>query len=398
MINSLVIAPTFLRSSCAVGQIERHFIANLPQSHYSHVLCSSNYDMNINGDRFVVYQRPERNVFHYIDVLARKMHISDLSYSPDAFYYSWNGRAYREAKKIIKSNKIDYILTINNPVSSHLLGLKLKQKYGTPWLAYLFDPWHNNPFRQYKWSCFDKKDAHRERLVADNADVLLFPNQELLDSWIAIYGENIKSKSFVLPFATSIPEIKGKTNNDGKVVISHIGTLSESRRANVFLEALNHIKQHSPDNYNQLQLNIVGYISDLDKKLIDEYKLNDVVNVVGHISEQECVHYYEQSDMFLIIDINCSPNLFYPSKLLKYFCYKKPIIGITTENSVVANELSKTGNHVFKYDDSHSLSIFLNKVVEDFSFARTNDVDYYKKFLVENVSEEYLKILNNILV
>lgn len=397
MINSLVIAPTFLRSSCAVGQIERHLISNLSDCHYSHVLSSSNYDLNLAADNYCVHKVAESRLPHYVDLLSRRLGFYDLSYSPDPFYYSWNKRAFREAKRIITNNQIDYILTVNNPVSSHLLGLRLKKLFKLPWVAYMFDPWHNNPFRKYRLSYFKNRDIAHERSVAENADMLLFPNHELMESWIEIYGDVIKTKSFVLPFATSIPELSDKSDHDGQLVISHIGTLSENRRAKVFLKALSILKQDSPEKLQKVKFNIVGYITDLDRDIIVNEGLADVVTVVGHVSESECTKYYESSNMFLIVDIDCTPNLFYPSKLLKYFCYQKPIIGITTECSVVANELNKTGNHVFKYDDASGIAQFLQRVIDDPGIALTNDKNYYKQFLVENVARQYLELIDKML-
>lgn len=397
MISSLVIAPTFLQSSCAVGQIERHLISNLPKSHCSHVLCSSNFDLNLNAENYYVHPVAESKIPHYIDLISRRIHFFDLSFSPDPFYFSWNRSAYMEARKIITNKKIDYILTVNNPVSSHLLGLKLKKQFRIPWVAYMFDPWHNNPFRKYIFSYFNKRDIAHERSIAENADMLLFPNNELMQSWIEIYGDIIRAKSFVLPFATSIPKITIDSRDDDMLVISHIGTLSENRRAKVFLEALSILKTKFPDKLKKIKFNIVGYITDLDRGIILREGLEDVVNVIGHVSEAECTKYYESSDMFLIVDIDCTPNLFYPSKLLKYFCYQKPIIGITTDCSVVANELDKTGNHVFKYDDSSSIAEFLKSVVDNPGIALRNDKEYYKKFLVENVTKQYIELIDMIL-
>ena len=397
MINSLVIAPTFLRSSCAVGQIVRHLFSNLKENHYSHILCSSNYDLKIYHKHLAIHQVPETNFPHYIDLISHRIHFTDFSYSPDAFYYSWNKKAYKEAIKIIYNNNVDYILTINNPVSSHLLGLRLKRQFHVPWIAYLFDPWHNNPFRKFKLSYFDQKDEYRERCVAENADMLLFPNNELMESWVAIYGDQVKRKAYVLPFATNIPKYSEARFSGEKLTISHIGNLSENRRAKVFLEALVLIREMEPELLRKLQFNIVGYMSDLDRAIISREKLDDIVNIVGHVSEEDCTKYYESSDLFLIVDIDCIPNLFYPSKLLKYFCYQKPIIGITTDNSVVANELNKTGNHVFRYNDSFSLSNFLRRVIKNPSIAMTNDTDYYKRFLSENVAMKYMELLSEIL-
>jgi len=398
MINSLVVAPTFLRSSCAVGQIERHLLSGLSNNHHSHVLCSANYDLKFCNKHVTLYQLPEKMSPHYVDKFASRFHFTDLSYSPDPYYYSWNKIAYKNAVEIIRDKQIDYILTINNPVSAHLLGLKLKNQYNLPWVAYLFDPWHNNPFRKYHFSCFRHKDESRERSVAENADMLLFPNSELMESWVSIYGDVIKQKSYVLPFATDIlRKSSSVSSGHDRIVVSHIGTLSENRRAKAFLEAICHLKTNSPTLINKLQFNIVGYMSDLDRDIIKQGRIDDIVNIVGHVSEEECTKYYEMSDLFLIVDIDCTPNLFYPSKLMKYFCYQKPIIGITKENSVVARELTKTNNHVFKYNDHISISDFLQKVILDPAIAKTNDTEYYKQFLSENVAQKYVELIRKIL-
>lgn len=97
--------------------------------------------------------------------------------------------------------------------------------------------------------------------------------------------------------------------------------------------------------------------------------------------------------MFLIVDIDCSPNLFYPSKILKYFCYQKPILGITTEQSVVRDELKKTGNYPFCYDDIVGISSFLTKAVEDYPSICINDIHYGERFLKDNVINQYSKLV-----
>ncbi len=395
--SGLIIAPTFFCPSDAVGQIERHFFPNLSNDYRIHLLCSNKYDMNFNSSKLDIYSISQSLIIDKLDLVFRRLKLRDLIYSPDSLYYSWGKRAYKKGLEIIEKKEIDYIHTINNPVSSHLIGYKLKKTTGIPWVAHMFDPWHNNPFRKYKFNYFEKKDSKREKLVADSSDLILFPNQELLDSWIDIYGEKIKNKSAVLPFVTEIPEVKNYKKKDNTLTISHIGTLSADRRADVFLASLAKLKKESPDLASKLKVNIVGYITDQDKYIIERDKLDDIVNVVGHVSEAECIDYYEQSDLFLIIDINCNPNLFYPSKLLKYFCYKKPILGITREESVVANELKKTNNHVFGYNDVGGISQFIRVAILNYDTISQNDHDYCHRFSVENVTKLYDQLINKIL-
>jgi len=396
MIRSLVIAPTYLQSSDAVGQIERHFFPNLPTSFYTHVL-SADYDLSFCVDNFDVKVIKKNHILSFVDLLFRELRLTDLVFSPDVFHYSWSPRVINFASKLIEKGEVDYIHTINNPVSSHLLGYRLKKKYGIPWVAQFYDPWHNNAFRKYHCSVFKRLDGRNEQKVAEEADVLLFPNSELLESWVHEYGADIQKKSVLLPFITEIPKFESESVTKSQFVISHIGTLSDKRRADVFIRAVAKLRKSHPIVFSKLKVYFVGFISESDISLIQEEGLSDAIEVVGHVSEEECKRYYELSDMFLIIDINCEPNLFFPSKLIKYFCYKKPIIGLTKQHSVVANELTKTGNFVYNYNDIEGVETLLYKAITDYDSVNHNDKEYYRKFMADSVIPSYVMIINNLL-
>lgn len=390
MIEAIIVAPTFLRSTCAVGQIERHFFPNLPEEFYSHIICADE-KLNMAGENYITHIVPERKSILKLDLFFRKLGWKDLVYSPDVTYYSWSGRAFKEASKLIENGRMDYVHTINNPVSAHLIGYRLKMRFGIPWVAQLFDPWHNNPFRVYKSQRFEKSDAQREALVAKYADSIVFPNQELLDSWVPIYGKMIRAKSVVIPFTTSIPTYGNGTDwrKNEVLTISHIGTLSEERSPGVFFKAIVHLLKKYPEDRKRLNVNMVGFIPGNDIKLITQNRIDDVVNVIGRVPEDDCYQYYESADVFLIVDINCEPNLFYPSKLLKYFCYRKPIVGLTRGNSVVAHELEKTGNRAFGYHDYEGLAEYIHTAITDYNSINNNDKEYYKRFLVEKTAALY---------
>lgn len=399
MISSIVIAPTFLRPSCAVGQIERHFFPNMSEDFYSHIICVED-ELQLKGNSFRTYAVPERWLVLKVDLVCRELGLTDLVYSPDSTYYSWCKRALKKASSIVKDNHIDYILTVNNPVSAHLVGYQLKKKYGIPWVAQFYDPWCNNPFRKYHHSFCARVDAKRERLVAEHADLIIFPNHELLESWVEAYGDEVAKKLCVIPFTTAIPNLEGKSFSEERQVltISHIGTLSEKRRPDVFFRAISRLFKQHPEDKGKLKVDIVGCISKNDKDLITQEGIENTVNVIGRLSEEECLQYYETADVFLIIDINCSPNLFYPSKLLKYFAFRKPIVGLTKKGSVVAHELSITGNASFDYDDFEGLSEYLHRAINDYDSINHNDKSYYRRFLVENTRSLFQDHLSKMLI
>lgn len=395
MIKPFVIAPTYLRRADAVGQIERHFFPHLVLLGLSPTIISSQYELNRQSFNHPVIELKESSFYRKLDLFLHKFGLMDLAHTPDLHYPALRKKIIKEGVKLAKEGKIDCIHTINNPVSAHVIGAELKKKTGLPLIVQLYDPWHNNPFRQYRYSFFDKRDLRMEREVADAADLIIFPNVELLDSW-AEYGENLRKKMCVIPFCTEIPVVKNNKHVDGKLVISHIGSLSKERQSTHFINALAALNSLQPEIAKRIKVNYVGGITSEEVKLIESSGISPLVNLVGRVTEQECFKYYEESDMFLIVDINCEPNLFYPSKLLKYFCYKKPIIGLTKNDSVVYHELSKTGNYPFRYEDEKSLTEFLLKAASDYESVNTNDKTYGERFSVDAVCKEYIKYINMI--
>lgn len=303
------------------------------------------------------------------------------------------------AEKLIKGGEnFDYVHTISMPSSQHLPGLELKKKYGLPWVAHFYDPWIGNTARELNNQKYKKLDAEYERQVAEYADVIIHPCQAVVDDWIKRYGDLVKDKLFVLPFIGESEEHTIKPYSGDKLVISHIGNLRNDRNTITFINAMDKAVSLNQSLRDRIVVNYVGKVTDEEIALVKERKLEDIFNFVGSVSEKECEKYYEMSDLFLIVDLDCQPNLFYPSKLIKYFGYKKPIIGICTKQSVIKDELRSTGNYAFEYYDEDGVCEFIVKALEDYSSICTNDTEHWKIFRTDNVLREYDRIIREIII
>jgi hypothetical protein len=52
----------------------------------------------------------------------------------------WNPAALKSAVQVLRTNKIDYVITTGPPHSTHLIGLKLKKRYNIQWRTDFHDP------------------------------------------------------------------------------------------------------------------------------------------------------------------------------------------------------------------------------------------------------------------
>lgn len=396
MLKPLIIASSFLEEKSANGQVERRFFPSLvPMGYNPHILCYTIGKMSFSPEGCKIIKVPFSKFIYF---WTRSLRHSPWPYvlnTPDQFYYCWGRQAIKKALSLCDVEHYDYIHTISMPSSDHLIGLKLKQKTGIPWIAHFYDPWIGNPFREINNRTYKKLDAAYERLVAEYADIIIHPCQTAADSWIERYGNLVKDKIRILPFLGDIFDVSENSSSQKEcITISHIGNLSNNRNTQTFIKAVDILITKHPEYRTRLKVNYIGTVTSSEKQMVDAKGLSEMFNFVGRKTEQECIEYYKSSDIFLIVDINCTPNLFYPSKIIKYFAWKKPILGITTEQSTIRDELNKTGNHSFNYQDAEGVASFLVSAIENYPSVCTNDCNYWKRFAKESVLSEYDRLIS----
>jgi len=395
MIRPLVIATYYLDAANTNGQLERLFFGHLPEDYKPVIITQKeahNFSFNTKQKLVPV---PINILMVCLQSLSEHTGLYPPLSLPDRERLSWTPNVYKTIRKQRLMNKVDYIHTINMPCSSHLIGYSLKKEYNIPWVAQFYDPWTDNGMRIFGDEKIRRKDLEYERRVAEYADIIIVPDKALRQSLADRYGKEIVKKIHILPFVADTDKIRVATKEQthSGLVVSHIGTLKKNRNTLTFLKSVMIIKDKAPQLLESFKVNYVGQITDEELSFIEKEGLKPYVNVIGQVPEEECEKFYVGSDLFLLVDIDCSPNLFYPSKIIKYFCHQKPIIGIVKQGSTIREELEKTSNYTFDYDDSDSLAKFLEKAITDYPSICSNDTQYWKKFSVDNVLAEYDRII-----
>lgn len=315
---------------------------------------------------------------------------------PDTFHWIWENNAIRTSVKCLENNKIDYLHSISVPYSSHLVALKLKKRYNIPWIAHFYEPWCDNTYRK-STPYVMRKNEEWEREVAMNADVIIHNSEVMCEKWHERYGKLVEGKLFYLPMPlTDASKIISKGKGE-KLVISHIGNFYGIRNSTVFLEALNNCLIQNPSLKDKLRVNFIGLYTDLDIETVNRFQLNDVVNFVGKITEEECVEYYNSSDIFLVIEGKDQGPLFFPSKLIKYLYYEKPIIGITETDSVLDKQLKNNGHYSYTHEDIKGITEYIERAVNSYDSLLSFKKDAWKEFEISNVIKIYKSIVDKLL-
>lgn len=345
---------------------------------------------------------PRRFLVRYIAAVIRRILIPDLVNLPDYVWVSWGRNATKQVLKALRHGIVepDYIHTVSFPSSCHWVGLKIKQKMDLPWVMQFYDPWADNPYRVFKTKWLKKYDWAMERKAVMEADMIIHNNDYIANLWRERYGEEIARKIFVLPLTIPVPKAKQiplvKENKD-VLVVSHIGNFMLNRRAMPFIEAVKELLSIHPEVRGRLKVNLVGSVVPEDKNLIDQYALKDVFQLHGSLTPEACEPIYQQSDMFLAVDGVNPENFFFPSKILKYFYFQRPILGITPKGSVLDIELKKSQHFVFDNSDIKLIANFLYQSISNYDSVCRFDKNYWERFKPSRVVEQYYEMIGALL-
>lgn len=318
----------------------------------------------------------------------------DILYLPDIERFTFLPFLKKKLSSL-PLNKYDWIHTISFPCSSHLAGLYLKSKTNLPWVAQFYDPWVGNCYRKYKTNFFRKLDEKIEYKVAINADIIIHTNEIVKKDWEKRYGDIVKNKIFVLPFSydENSPFINNvKQISKKKISVLYAGNLYLDRNLDDIIKVLKILKTKVPNLEEKIEFKFIGNVSNRDKINITTNNLNNLFVFLGQKPYNELQTFYNEADLLLVIDAPAKENLFFPSKLIEYFLYQKPILGISPKISTTRDLLTESGHTWLENGDINQMVEYFIKLLNDYNALLKFDYEFFERFSPQNLSNEYMKL------
>ena len=320
-----------------------------------------------------------KNLAHRISIWIR-MNL----FVPDA-RVGWNYTAISKAKEFLKKSKVDAIVSIGPPHSSHLIGLNLSKKFSIPHFPVLIDPWvdiiyyknfNRNPITL-------KLDNHFEKSVMQNAKKVIFVNKSTQQDYINKY-EFLKSKSSVLYWGydeTAFTGLSFQKENRKEKLLVHAGNIFAYQNPKKLWD------QIKIENENGDKLKIL-FIGTVDKEILDyltNLGLKDSVQVAGFLSYPKMIEQICVADMLLVCS---SEPRHVPGKLFEAMRTGNPIIAFGENNEEVKQILKEANaGMMFRYDEN----------VEEFfraNFQKNENQKAILKYDRATISKEFSGILN----
>ena len=303
---------------------------------------------------------------------------------PDA-RIGWNPFAIKKALRIIRDQKIKYIITTGPPHSTHLIGLKVKKITGAKWLADFRDPWQELFYLKnfFRFNYIKNFDLKLEKKVLSSANGII---TTVGDQYHSILKNKISSNQKFFSIYNGYDKIeydKIESIRPKYFNIVFTGVLSDNNNYKTFLkaiEAINPIK-----NSLKIKFNLAGNV---EESIIDMFSKFVDTRSSGYLPHNQSISLMKSSH--LLVNFNYkgteAPDMI-SGKLIEYLATGSPIINISHNNSesdsllsiseasatFSENDLDKIISYIYINYNSWLKGEFNEKIPDNISdFSRLN--------------------------
>ncbi len=255
----------------------------------------------------------------------------------------WLPGALAEARRTLRDEPADVIVSFAQPWTDHLVALQLHRETGLPWVAHFSDPWVDSPYLVANaWA--RRTAAAREAEVIAAASRVVFVNRFTRDRVMAKYPAAWLARARVVTQGFEPLEEVTVSRTGGALRLVYTGRFYHGiRTPETFLEALAAIHRVRPLD-GRLTVEFIGGDMAPYARRSTALGLDQVVSFAGRVDPVTARARAAEADALLIIDApSDGPSLFLPSKLVDYLPLRKPVLGLTPVEGPSAELLGALG-------------------------------------------------------
>jgi glycosyltransferase involved in cell wall biosynthesis len=261
----------------------------------------------------------------------------------------WIPCAIEAVRRLVRSEKVDAILSSAHPPSCHLIGRSAKEILGCPWVADFRDLWTQHHYYSGGW-IRRTVEGRLERKTISCADALV----TVSDPWAELLRQKFREQPvYWVTNGFDPDEFSLEARELTKTFsISHTGQLYQGKRdPTLLLEVAADLIRIGAIPRAEMRIRFYGpqepgWLPDL----VQRCGLGDVVESGGLISRTEALAHQQESQLLLLLVGPDAPEFVghYPAKIFEYLGSKRPIIALGGPSGVVSDLLRETnaGIHI----------------------------------------------------
>ena len=318
---------------------------------------------------------------------------------PDPFRV-FNNSVWKDISR--RAQDYETILTWSQYNSIALVGLRVKMKLGNniKWVAYFGDPWHLNPYVPLK-GITRRINKKLQNSVFNNADLLLFPTQDMADFMTKSYGIEVKNKCKVLLHTFDAKLYPGKPSpriSMKFVLFRYIGQFYGARKAEIITQGISTLLKRRPDLADILKVEFIGSntMENIDEKAIIDLPKGLVVHR-SQVTYLESLGEMLSADCLISLDAPARNNIFMSAKISDYIGARKPIVALTNDGAT-AKLISTYGGWVAKPENPDEVANAFEQAIAHVLENRGKDFgnsEVRVQLSADNVSRNLLNLLAN---
>jgi glycosyltransferase involved in cell wall biosynthesis len=259
---------------------------------------------------------------------------------------SWFRPAVRSLWRLPSSQCPDVVFATGGPWTSLLVGKRLAERFGVPFIADFRDPWTRNPYYRLPSEFLTEKAKKLECSIVSAAARVVANTEELRELFIAQYP-NCRDKIVTITngFNTNLNANLGiESSPDSEAIeLSYFGTLYGNGNPLPLLEAVTELVEEDSLTSNRFRLRFVGTWEIRDDRcdvLAQALEKQGLLLREPPVPHHLCLQQMSQADVLLIMQPH-SP-LQTPAKTYEYISTGRPILVLGGEGAT-ANLIKKYG-------------------------------------------------------
>jgi glycosyltransferase involved in cell wall biosynthesis len=306
----------------------------------------------------------------------------------------WVNPAVRFLKKYLKEHPVDLIVSTGPPHSMHLVALKLKKHFPTPWLADFRDPWTDIDFyHQLRLTWLADKIHHRlEKKVLTKADVVTVVSPDIKRTTEVLCGRTVH-----VVYNGFDPGDFGDIDpmDDRFFIISHFGAFNRDRNPALLWKAMAELSEEIPAFKEKLKIRLIGQTDITIVNDLGQWGLSGTPEVIPHKEHKAGLKFLGQSAV-LLLPLNDAPNAkgILPGKMFEYLALKRPILAIGPGGSDCEAIIRKAeAGYYHDFKDEEGIKDSLEKLFKAFQKGEYNtEIGNIESFSRRKLAREIVEL------
>ena len=286
----------------------------------------------------------------------------------------WIRPSVKFLKKYLKEHPVDLIVSTGPPQSMHLIGMRLSQETGLPWIADFRDPWTKIfYFKHLAMTRATERWHHKmEKKVLDSAAAVVAVSplvqqefQTMTQTPVELITNGFDECDFQTDgFAGDQDARRTLTAGgpDKDFVITHTGLFAADGNPTALWDVLGEKCSKDTQFRKMLKIRLIGKTDIQIVNALRDAGLEENLEDMGYQPHSVAVN-GQRSASLLILPLRKEPEYkaVLPGKLFEYLASWRPVLGIGQPDgamSIILNT-TKTGV-VFDWEDRNSLKLFID--------------------------------------